>query len=180
MTQTSPANPATATMRPAEALAAHLLAMIAAHEHLLTLAAEHRAAISRADGPAVEKLSAQQTELVRAVATLEQHRRAAARAVVGERPARGSPEPTIQRVLALLPEPDRTTIATHSAKLRALVERVQEEHRVVRRATTLMLSHMEGLMRQVAQALSHAGTYSRAGSVPAGSAQVVSSLDLTT
>lgn len=161
-------------------LVARLDDLIEAHETLLAMAREHRGLIARADGAGVEALSVRQGELVRRIATLEQHRRAAARALVGRGGRRGDAEPTLQQVCAALPEPRRTEVAARAEKLRGLLGRVREEHRVVRRATTLMLGHMEGLMRQVAQALSHAGTYSRQGAIGAGSAAVVSALDLTT
>ena len=166
---------------PGQQLAGALDALIAAHERLLALAGEHRALLARVDGKGIEALTQRQAELVRQIATLEQQRRAAARAVLGAGPKRGGdPEPTIQQVRAALPEPERSAIGVLADRLRGLIERIRHEHRVLRRATGLMLAHMEGLMRQVGQALSHAGTYSRTGSVGAGRATVVSALDLTT
>jgi hypothetical protein len=54
---------------------------------------------------------------------------------------------------------------------------VQEEQNLLRVVSRVLLAHMEGLMRQIAQSMSHSGTYARSGVVPSSPA-VVTSLDL--
>ena len=64
-------------------------------------------------------------------------------------------------------------------RLKTLMNELQRERGTVRAATESLLAHMEGLMRQVARKLSHAGTYGPQGAVGAGNQQVVSGLDVT-
>lgn len=84
-------------------------------------------------------------------------------------------------VTAGAPEPVRTRLAGVAAALRDVLNRLHREHLAIRAAAEALSSHMEGLMRQVYQRLSHAGTYGRGGA-PAGAVgggvQVVSSVDV--
>ena len=89
----------------------------------------------------------------------------------------GLPAPTLRQIALSLPEPQRTRLSGQAERLREMMERVQRESGTVRAATRSLLAHMEGLMRQVARSLSHAGTYGSGGRVQAAHA-VVSSLDV--
>jgi hypothetical protein len=85
--------------------------------------------------------------------------------------------PTITSLAQIMPEPERSVALAH--KLKRVMNELQRERGTVRAATESLLAHMEGLMRQVARKLSHAGTYGPRGAVGVGSQQVVSGLDVT-
>jgi hypothetical protein len=80
-------------------------------------------------------------------------------------------------VTASAPEPLRTRLGMAATALRELLHKLHKEHMALRSAAETLSAHMEGLMRQVCQKLSHAGTYARAGHSAAG-VQVVSSMDV--
>ena len=77
-----------------------------------------------------------------------------------------------------------STVGAHSSgllerakTLRGPIERVRREQSIVREASSSVLSHMRGLMHQLSNRLSHAGTYGAGGKVSAGPV-VVSGLDI--
>jgi flagellar FlgN protein len=148
--------------------------LVAAHESLLALAAEQRAALSRADSAAVESAARRQAALAHEVARLDETRR---RVIALLLP--GSTTTSMAAVAAALPEPARTRLTAVGRRLRDLLARLQDEQRVLRTATTALVAHMDGLMQQVARALSSANLYGPRGrldhapSPPCG-------LDLTT
>lgn len=132
--------------------------LVAAHEELLALALEHRGALSRADGPAVQACTARHAELAARIEQLEMTRR---RLIAALAPPGRSP--TITAVAGNLPEPARGRIIEAAARLRNLLLRVQGELAVLRAATQSLVGHMEGLMQQVSRVLTQAGTYGRHG-----------------
>ena len=83
---------------------------------------------------------------------------------------------TLSDLAKCTPGDVRGKLAAAAATLRALVTRVSQEAASLRSATMTLMAHMEGLMRQVARSLSHAGTYGQRG-VVAGN-QIVTSLDV--
>ena len=62
-------------------------------------------------------------------------------------------------------------------RLRELIGSVLSVNEVCRRASEMLSTHMEGLMKQVSAELNHAGTYGRRGAVDPGP-RVVSALDV--
>jgi hypothetical protein len=137
-----------------------LAELLAAHEDLLALTQDHRAALARADGPAVQACTARHAHIAQRIETLEFTRRRLIHAL-----APASPSATITSVADSFPEPARNRIIEAAAKLRALLLRVQHEVRVLRAATQALVGHMDGLMQQVARVLSTAGTYARSGKI---------------
>lgn len=180
---------------PLEELDTLLRQMIAEHETLLTLATEHRRAIAQADMSGLASAVHKQQEGVQRIAALERRRATlipilcppadAARptahghAVTAAAPRQppGPAQTTITGIATAAPEPARTRLLSLGQTLRDLINKLHNEHRVIREAASSLSSHMEGLMRQVYRKLSHAGTYARGGSVSAD-VQVVSALDL--
>jgi hypothetical protein len=132
--------------------------LLRAHEELLALAHEHRAALSRADATAVQACTARHAELAARIERLELARARLVRAL-----APASPSPTITSIAQNLPEPARARIIAAAAALKDLLIRVQRELAVLRAATHSLVGHMEGLMQQVARVLTQAGTYGRHG-----------------
>jgi len=161
-----------ATASAAHPLAPVLDALIAEHEALVGLFERHRAAIGRADGAAIESLSAEESRRFERIAALDAERRGLM--VVG---GRARPELRITELAGTQPEPARTALVERARRLREVIERVREAHGVVRTASDSLLSHLRGVMQQIGSRLSHAGTYGRDGAVRA-SAQVMTGLDV--
>jgi hypothetical protein len=171
-------------------LEALLERLLAEHEQLLELAASHRQAIAGADPRTLGDCLQRQNEVVQRVGDLESQRLALVARLAermrplakagGSRPAEAIPDkPTVSWIAKSLPEPLRTRLVGLAERLRELLARLQREHATLREASAALASHMEGMMRQLAKRLSHAGTYGRRGMVES-TVQVVSALDLRT
>jgi hypothetical protein len=172
--------------KPADRLGPELETLLAdltlAHHQLLSLAAEHRRAISAADADAVRICVHQQTAVAQRIADLEQQRRRlvlpaapAARAAALRDPAT---QPKITAIAETLPEPSRSRILAAAATLKDLLRSVQREHAAIRLATQALLGHTEGLIQQVGRRLSGVETYGRAGRI-AGGPPVPCGIDMT-
>lgn len=157
---------------PAE-VEALLCDLVAAYESLGALAGEHRAAISRADGDAVEACARREAELASRLAELELRRRA----VAGPGGAEGQ-RVTMCSVIERLPEPARGRAAASADRLRDLVRKVQRDYRTIREATRSIVAHIDGLVQQVNRRLNGASTYGPAGRVDAPG-PVACGIDLT-
>lgn len=168
---------------PFEQLDGVLRQLLSEHEKLLLLTGEHKAAIAAADGQALGRCVVRQNEVVQRIAALEKQRQTIVTAIVRPAPSKaGTPvkEPSMSTVAACAPEPVRTRLAGAAGALREVLNRLHNEHLAVRAAAEALSSHMEGLMRQVYQRLSHAGTYGRGGASAgaSGAVQVVSAMDV--
>jgi hypothetical protein len=147
--------------------------MLAAHEDLLQLTQDHRAALSRADGAAVQACSLRHAAIADRIGQLEFLRRQLIAAL-----SPSLPSASITSLAADLPEPSRGRIMEAAGRLKALLLRIQQELRVLRAATQTLVGHMEGLMQQVARVLSTAGTYARSGRIES-TPPLPASLDLS-
>lgn len=162
--------------------------LLVEHEQLLTVTGMQKEAIAKANTDALACCVHQQNAIVQRVAELEK-RRLGLVARLGERlrPAqpRGGPasggivpdRPTIAWLAQTFPEPTRGRVIAAADRLRELLKRLHREHVALKEATTTLATHMEGVLRQVAGRLSHAGTYGRRGVVETR-VQVVSTLDM--
>ena len=137
------------------------------------LVAQQRDAIARADTKAIEAIRAQQIARVESVRALEAERRRTVRALAGTEDAR------VEHLAAAFEGAARDALLELSGVLRSSLAALRDEQAVVREAAEQMIGHMQGLMRQIHQRLSHSGTYGRGGRVDAGPS-VVSGIDLTT
>lgn len=144
------------------ALEAVLADLIMVHRELLELVREHRIAISRNDAAAIQELLSRQGMLGVRIAALEKVRGETIRAITGN--ARSG----IAEVLAKLEPGDRSEVAAKAEQLRSVLMEVQRQNGIVRAATQSLLGHIDGLMQQVARALSKAGTYGRQGRIEGG------------
>lgn len=165
-----------------------LQGLLKENEALLALAAVHRAAIARADPGALGECVQRQNEVVTRVTELELRRMALVGRLAdrmrslapagSDRVSEGVPDrPTITWLARTLPEPVRARLVALADRLRDLLARLQREHAALREASATLAAHMDGLMRQLAGKLSHAGTYGRRGTVESP-VQVISALDL--
>lgn len=145
--------------------------LLATYEELGSLAAAHRAAISRADGHGVEACARREAELADRLGALDARRQSLS-ALAG----RPGERVTISRLIERLPQPARA--AELVARLRDLVRKVQGDYATVRAATQAIVGHIDGLVQQVGQRLNGSGTYGREGRVDAART-VACGIDLT-
>jgi len=163
-----------------EALAAELASVLEellnAQGALLELTRRHRSAISRADARAIASCVTDHAAVLASMSTLEARRRSVvARLSAGTRPVK---TPTLSELAERVAEPWRARAVDLAARLKDAVRTVQEEQRALKLATESLLAHMDGIVRRVAKALSHAGTYSARGVVEAGRQPVATGLDV--
>ena len=159
-----------------EELEALLRALIVRHESLLELTLKHHEAIRQADTSRCEAVSAQARTVLAEIAELEASRQGLIKRAQAQLP-RQSSVARLSDIARCLPDPVRTALLELAEKLRALIQRVQEEQSLLRVVSRVLVANMNGLVRQVAQSLSHAGIYAKSGTVSAGAA-VASSLDI--
>ena len=137
-----------------------------AHERWLDALTSHESAVRRADPAAMELAAGAGRAAMSEIAALEQERRAFVEGAI----ARGWRGPvTIGAMAASLDEPSRSRLEAAARSLRRAIVGVQRRAEVLGGAVHAMLGHVDGLMRQVARRLSHAGTYGRRGMVEASS-----------
>jgi hypothetical protein len=166
------------------ALGTDLEALIVAlgHEHagLLEAVKEHRTALAKADVEGVERAVGRENERVQVIAELERRRLAVLGRIAeatGQSGAPASQRPTLAWAAGLLPEPVRGRVLLAGAALKERLMEVSSHTKVVRQAAESVAMQMEGLLRQMSQRLSHAGTYGPGGRVQART-QVVTALDV--
>lgn len=154
-----------------------LTEFIAQHEALLRQTTEHHEAIRQADPLRCDRIMQAERATLARIAELESQRQQLVKRAQNEiRPAPASLA-RLSDLARCAPEAIRTNLIELAERLKSLVARVQEEQNVVRVVSRVLLAHMEGLMKQVARSLSHAGTYAKTGAVGAG-APIVTSLDI--
>jgi len=149
-----------------------VLELIEAHESMIKLLETHRAAISSADPRNIEPIISEERVLFDRIAELERRTREA----LGHKTGQGGLK--VSALAESLAEPARSRLASSASYLRALHARGEVLRSSVREASLAMAVHLDGLMRQVAQRLSHAGTYGQRGRVESA-APVVSGLDVS-
>lgn len=141
--------------------------LIALHEQMLEAVRDHRGALARADRKAIASATSRQNQLIEKIRRVDAVRREAFGQTL-----------TVSEIAATLPAESRRVVLELAGRLRELIEQVRDEQAVVALASRSLMGHMEGLLRQVAARLNHAGTYGRLGCVEAG-AQIVTGIDLT-
>lgn len=140
------------------------------HGVLLSLAHDHKRALTQADVQALQQITVRTSETLMRIARIEQERQS----MIARR---DEPVDTLDELLERMGDEDRSRLSERRNRLRELITRVREEQEGVKRASEQLALHMKGLMKQVSASLSHAGTYSRGGAIDTGRTQVVSGLD---
>jgi hypothetical protein len=170
---------------PAE-LAADLRALLAEYgaryEELHGHAIGQREALRRADAAGVEREATLQAAVLAQIAVLDRRRDELINAAAAVLPGLAGPNSgpvSLGRIAAALPAAGAGELVAAAGRLRALVRQTSDLMRSLGQASRSLVTHFEGLMRQVDRYVSHAGVYGRRGIVEAGPA-VVSSLDLRT
>jgi hypothetical protein len=154
--------------------------LLAQHEAWRGLQADQRNALRRADGDGVEDVVGRQSAVLQRIADLEERRRAVVKAAcasgaVARADATGPV--TLTQIAEALPEPGRGRLLDLAGRLKALLADIDSQNRMLKSATHTLVTHMEGLMRQVARTISHSGTYGRRGYVDS-TPTVVSGMDV--
>ena len=156
--------------------------LLAEHRQILSLVEAHREAITKADTAAIRTCVEQHAAALNRVRRIEDRRLALVSREIARLREQGQTlrgQPTLTQIAERSPEPWRSRTVALAHQLRELMQRVAREQGVVRTASVSLLGHIDGLMKQVAQKLSHAGTYSGRGVVAPVRGQVVSGLDMT-
>ncbi len=164
--------PVTTAVTAFEQLDGVLRLLVAEHEKLLALAAEHRRAIAQADAPALTKCITTQQQVVQRITGLERQRQTVVAGLV-----KGKGQTRLSEVTASAPEPIRKRLESVAAGLRELLIKLHQEHQALKQAAETLSMHMEGLLRQVCRGISHTGTYARCGAIDSA-VQVVSAVDV--
>lgn len=172
----------------AEALSALMEEYLGQAAMQLDLVRRHREAVSRADGPGMERCTQEQKACAQRLALLEQRRMSLVRVVIQQgmtvRQAAGltlagsTLNPTFSELVAKCPEALRAGLMKRAADVKRAFETVAAEQAVLRQASQTLLSHMQGLMERVSRSLSHTGNYRRPGTAGVASALVVSGMDV--
>lgn len=172
--------------RPIDELVECLGMMVHEHERLLALARAQRELISRGEHSGIAGNIEAQNVCVQRIAQLESSRRT----VVGRIaptliPAKqGSSNkndagPTVLQLAQTLEPTDSQRLQDAAQRLRKVIGMIQSENAAIRVAADTIAKHFQGLGRQVAEALSHTGTYARSGRVGPSAPALASGLDLT-
>ncbi|MFN9993363.1 MAG: flagellar export chaperone FlgN [Phycisphaerales bacterium] len=138
----------------------------------------HEAAIRRADSKAIKECVELQRPLWGRAEELDRQRREITARAASTRPELVRLHGTqikLTMLAGLTTEAPR--LVQVAEKVRALIEAVHGKVKLIRAASESLLTHMEGIARQIAGSLNHAGTYGRRGRVESGPS-VISALDL--
>ncbi|MCK6476243.1 MAG: flagellar protein FlgN [Phycisphaerales bacterium] len=165
----------------ASALESLLNDLLVAHESLVQVCVDQREAVRTADPASVRLCSDRHAELLDRIAALDSTRCELVNAMTRSLPRSALPAGpvTLTHLAGMTPEPHRTRLVELAGRVRSAIERAADQQRTLKSATASLVAHMEGLVRQVAQRLSHAGTYGRRGVIESAPV-VVSGLDLVT
>lgn len=145
-----------------------MLGMLREHEELAALVKEQERAVRSAKPAEVQAVTLRQQATLGRIAELESKRATIVAMYAQVRP--DLPAPTLSAIAGTLDEPHRGELSALAARLRTTIEGVRDAQKKVGLALETLAQHMEGLVRQVAQRLSHAGVYSSRGRVEAGAA----------
>lgn len=173
MTTQAPAQP-TLDHTTATALADLLSRMAEAHQTLLDVSKEHRAALSAADNAALSAALEKQAQALHSLAALDSERRELIRRAIAQDPAlraadrAGKPEPRLRDLIPRLPEPVRDHLRTAAEQVLALGEHARREQLAVGQASARLSEHMDGLVRMICRKLGAAGVYGRDGRISLG------------
>ncbi|QNN23270.1 flagellar protein FlgN [Planctomycetales bacterium ZRK34] len=155
-----------------------LSGMTVQHEQLLSMVRRKLEAMRMAQPDLVADCCQRENEHVQAIARIEKRRQT----VIGEITsvlAPGSRLPmTLGQIADAVGEPRRGRLLVMQVKLRQLMQRIQHENAVSRRATEGLVRHVTGVMQKVTAVVGAANTYGRRG-VANASPATVSSFSLT-
>jgi hypothetical protein len=142
--------------------------LVDTYSELSAVGREQRRCLAGADGAGVERCAQRQLALAQRVADLDRRRQSLC----------GGPAVPISSLVERLPAASSGPLKELTARARELIARVGQEYRVVHQATRSLLSHMDGVVQQVARRLSQTGAYGPGGRIDPARA-VAGGLDMT-
>ncbi len=167
----------------AERLEPILAGLTARYDTCLRLLDRQSACLRKADAAGVAACSAEQALVLEEINELDKRRRELVALATSAYPqvaaAQRGRGVTITQLTEVLEDPDRTRLSAMAERLKGIAVEVKDRSAVIRSATASLLTHVEGLVRQVSKRLSHAGTYGPRGVVETGGV-VVSGIDMRT
>ncbi len=143
--------------------------------HGLLLA--QREAIRAANPPLLAHIGELQLAALRAISALEDRRRVLVNTVSDTGHWTGPTPITLTSLAEHAPKGQNDSLRATAASLRGVMSACQVEQTSLKAAAQSLAAHIEGVMRQIARTLSHAGTYGRRGVVDCSTA-VTTALDL--
>lgn len=132
------------------------------YSEMRLLLIEHREAISQADTRRIAACVQAEQNLAVRLSEIESRRAGLMRAITGQKHAKL----TLTAVAERAPEPHKSALLNIAERLRSLMSEIVQKQEAIRLASLSLMSHMQGIVRQVAQHLSATGTYSRVGDIP--------------
>lgn len=139
---------------------------LSAHDQLLALLKQKRDALREADHEWITQCCGQENELVQAISELEKQRLA----VMGELTALIAPESKEPlRLLDLaqrVEEPARGRLLVLRQQLKERMTQSSKETAMARRATELLMRHMQGVIQTLGNVMTGVGVYSHKGAPP--------------
>lgn len=167
--------------RPIDELVECLGMMVHEHERLLALARAQRELISRGEHSGIAGNIEAQNVCVQRIAQLETSRRTVVGRIAPTQISTKSDDagPTVLQLAQTLEPTDSQRLQDAAQRLRKVIGMIQSENAAIRVAADTIAKHFQGLGRQVAEALSHTGTYARSGRVGPSAPALASGLDLT-
>ena len=141
---------------------------LSAHDQLLALLKQKHDALRAADHQRITQCCAQENDLVQAISDLEKQRLT----VIGELTALIAP--TNEDPLRLvdlaqrIEEPARGRLLVLRQQLKERMTQSSKETATARRATELLVRHMQGLIQTIGNIMTGVGAYSHKGAPPKG------------
>ena len=161
-----------------EQLDSNLASQIEAHESLLGLMKQKRAALANAKYQLVSDCCTQENEFVQRISEYEK-RRLNLVAEITQVINPSSTQPlTMLELAQRVAEPTRGKLLVRRKTLRERIEQVQAESRVAKQATEALFGHMQGLVQSIGSLMTGVATYGRGGKRPAA-ATAVSTFSMT-
>lgn len=139
---------------------------LAEHQRLLELLRAKHDALRKADRQRIVDLCREENKAVQALGELEKRRLTIAAELTRMLDTEAARPMTVAEIAQRLPEPVRGKLLVLRMELRARMTQVRETGGVARRAAEALLTHMQGLVQKVGQAMSGHSTYSPAGNPP--------------
>ena len=138
-----------------------------AHEALLSLLEQKRAALRDADDERMTQLCALENEKLRAIGESEKKRAELAAALTLHVQPDAQAPLRLNELAERLPEPARGRLLVLRQRLRERMQQVQQASTVTRRATETLATHVQGLVQTIGMLATGVSTYDGKGARPA-------------
>lgn len=149
----------------------HMQLLLKTHEELLGLVRRKQEAMRLGQAELVAETCTLENEHVRKIADLERGRQKVVGRITGELAADAAEPLRLRQIAEAVDEPRRGQLLVLHQQLREVMQRIQRENDVSRRAAEGLLRHVQGIVQQVTHVMG-AATYGRRGSVTPASASI--------